>query len=332
MKTKILLIAGFLVALLALTAFGRIVLHYRYVETPLRLSGDYVLNVEQGSNLTRVLDQLQTQGVIPSALDLRLYARFNQGAVRLQAGEYLLQRSLNGRTLLHKLASGEVLYHHVRLLEGWTLAQALAEIQHNDAVKVTLHDVEDLRQTLGLANTGEGEFFPDTYSFVRGASDLDLLKQAHELMSKELAQAWAARDVGLPYASDYDLLTMASIIEKETGLATERPQIAGVFVRRLQQGMRLQTDPTVIYGLGSSFDGNLTRAQLQRDTPWNTYTREGLPPTPIALPGRAALLASAHPDDTTALFFVSKGDGSHQFSTTLQEHNDAVRRYQQGGR
>jgi UPF0755 protein len=329
---KILAIAGAVITLLVVAVFGRVVLHYRYVETPLRLSGDYVLNVEQGSNLTRILDQLQAQGVIPSALDLRLYARFNQGPVRLQAGEYLLQSGLNGRTLLHKLASGDVLYHQLRLLEGWTLAQALAEIQGNDAVKVTLHDVDELQQKLALGTSGEGEFFPDTYSFVRGTTDLELLKQAHELMAKELARAWAERDVGLPYDNEYALLTMASIIEKETGLASERPQIAGVFVRRLQQGMRLQTDPTVIYGIGPTFDGNLTRAQLQSDTPYNTYTREGLPPTPIALPGRASLLASAHPDSSPALFFVSKGDGSHQFSATLQEHNDAVRRYQQGGR
>jgi UPF0755 protein len=332
LSTKTLAILGGLVALVAVAVFMRVLLHYRHVEAPLQLSGDYILNVEQGSNLTRVLNQLEAAGVIPSAFDLRLYSRFNQGLMSLQAGEYLLQSGLNGRTLLRKLASGDVLYHQLRLLEGWTIAQALAEVQKNEAVVVTLRDVEELRQKLGLASAGEGEFFPDTYSFVRGTTDLELLKQAHALMSKELAQVWAERDSGLPYANEYEMLTMASIIEKETGLAAERPQIAGVFVRRLQQGMRLQTDPTVIYGLGATFDGNLTRAQLQADTPWNTYTRDGLPPTPIALPGRASLLASAHPDSSAALFFVAKGDGSHQFSATLQEHNDAVRRYQQGGR
>jgi UPF0755 protein len=328
---KTLAVLGALVALVAVAVFVRVLLHYRHVEAPLALSGDYLLNVEQGSNLTRVLNQLEALGIIPSALDLRLYSRFNQGLVPLQAGEYLLQSGLNGRTLLRKLASGDVLHHQLQLIEGWTLAQALVAIQANDAVKVTVSDIEDVKQKLGLSTSGEGEFFPDTYSFVRGTTDFDLLRKAHELMRGELAQVWAARDAGLPYANEYELLTMASIVEKETGLASERPQIAGVFVRRLQQGMKLQTDPTVIYGVGPSFDGNLTRAQLQTDTPWNTYTRDGLPPTPIALPGRAALLASAHPDSSTALYFVARGDGSHQFSASLQEHNDAVRRYQQGG-
>ncbi|MDR2212477.1 MAG: endolytic transglycosylase MltG [Pseudomonadales bacterium] len=326
-----LIILGLLVLFVSAALGARVWLHYQYLEQPLKLDGDYVLNVPQGSNLTRVLAQLEREGIIPSALDLRLYARFNQDGTALQAGEYLLQSGLDGRALLRKLASGEVILHQLRLLEGWTIAQALAEIHSNPAITPLLRDVADLRERLHLEQDAEGLFFPDTYTFVRGTSDLDLLKQAHELMSQELARAWAEHDAGLPYVNAYDLLIMASIIEKETAVADERPLIAGVFVRRLQQGMRLQTDPTVIYGLGAAFDGNLTRANLQSDTPWNTYTRDGLPPTPIALPGRAALLAAAHPDDSSALYFVAKGDGSHYFSANLREHNAAVRRYQQGG-
>jgi len=329
---KVLIGIASVVAVVLIAVFVRVLLHFRYVETPLAVSGDYILMVEQGSNLTRVLERLEVEGIIPSALDLRLYARFNQPGIRLQAGEYKLDSSLVGRTLLQKLARGDVVYHRLSLIEGWTIEQALSAIQQHEAVRAVLRDVEDLRERLALESSPEGLFFPDTYSFVRGTTDLELLSQAHQLMNRELEQAWAERDSGLPYATPYEMLIMASIIEKETGLASERQQIAGVFVRRLRQGMRLQTDPTVIYGLGKEFDGNLTRTHLQTDTPWNTYTREGLPPTPIALPGRAALLASAHPDDSNALYFVSKGDGSHHFSATLQEHNEAVRRYQQGGR
>ena len=332
LSAKALGIFGGVVAVLLIAVGARVWLHLKYVDAPLQLDRDYILMVEQGSNLRRVLNRLESEGIIPSALDLRVFLRLNKEQVRLQAGEYLLTANLSGRTLLQKFARGDMVYHQVQLIEGWTLDQALAVIQQHEAVKSVLQDATDLQEQLNLENPPEGQFFPDTYRFVRGTTDLELLRQANQLMTSELENAWAERDAGLPYATPYELLTMASIIEKETGLASERTQISGVFVRRLQQGMRLQTDPTVIYGVGRAFDGNLTRLHLQTDTPWNTYTREGLPPTPIALPGRASLLASAHPENGNALFFVSKGDGSHQFSATLQEHNDAVRRYQQGGR
>jgi len=317
--------------LLALLALARVLMYYQHLDQPLHLQQDYLLEVGQGSNLTRVLTRLEQEAIIPSAFDLRLYARLTLPDMTLQAGEYLLQPGLSARAFLDKLDRADVLYHQVRLQEGWTLEQALRALQAQPTIKPVLNDVLDLQQRLGLDSYPEGLFFPDTYRYVKGTTDLELLRRAQALMSEVMTQVWEERDAGLPYANPYEMLVMASIIEKETAVNAERFQIAGVFVRRLQRNMRLQTDPTVIYGLGAGFDGNLTRAHLQSDTPWNTYTRPGLPPTPIALPGRAALEASVHPDDGETLYFVSRGDGSHYFSTTLQEHNDAVRRYQLGG-
>ena len=203
------------------------------------------------------------------------------------------------------------------------MAHAVARLDADDPLA--------LQTAFGVTEWPEGQFFPDTYNFTRGTTDLQVLQRAQLLMQEVLSSAWATRDAGLPYATPQEALTMASIIEKETAVAEEREQIAGVFIRRLQRNMRLQTDPTVIYGLGTNFDGNLTRAHLESDTPWNTYTRSGLPLTPIALPGRAAVEASLHPDQSENLYFVARGDGTHYFSATLEEHNRAVEQYQSGG-
>jgi UPF0755 protein len=305
---------------------------YRHLYGPLHLDGPYVLEVASGSNLSRVLRQLDREEIMTSPGDLMIVARFHGLADQLKAGEYLLQDGLTGLQLLQKLASGQVIYHQARLGEGQTLREALEVIQSHEAITAVLDpaDPEGITRAFGLTYYPEGLFFPDTYNFVRGSTDRDMLERARQLMDQVLDEAWQGRDAGLPYASPYEALIMASIIEKETALASEREQIAGVFVRRLQRNMRLQTDPTVIYGLGDKFDGNLTRADLQADTPWNTYTRTGLPVTPIALPGRASIEASLHPDQADTLYFVARGDGSHYFSTTLEEHNRAVRQYQLG--
>lgn len=324
-------------ALLTLVAVGVLVrgaLFLQRLDEPLRAQpGDIVL-IRAGQSLTSVANALAERGILAHPLDFRLYARLDGQASRIRAGEYALSPTMTPRTLLRKLVAGEVVYHQVRLLEGWTALQAVAAVQANPLIETTLvvDDEESLRLGLGLDVHPEGQFFPETYNFTRGTSDREILLRAHALMQQVLAEEWEARDVGLPYESPYDALIMASLVEKETGMASERAQIAGVFVRRLQLGMRLQTDPSVIYGLGATFDGNLTRAHLREDGDYNTYARGGLPPTPIALPGRAAIAASLRPEEGEALFFVAKGDGSHYFSSTLEEHNAAVRQYQVEGR
>ena len=322
-----------LAALLALVLLALLIrggLYWRNIHAPLALEDVHILEVVPGTNLRRVLSGLEEQGIVRDSTDLLIYARFTDLATRMQAGEYELQPGLDGRALLALLASGKVLYHQVRLLEGWTLQQALTQIQAHPAVRVELdpQDREALQVAFGTEYYPEGLFFPDTYHFTRGTSDIELLQRARVLMDEVLMSLWPARDSGLPFDTPYEALILASIVEKETGQAAERERLAGVVVRRLQRNMRLQTDPTVIYGVGDEFDGNLTRAHLRADTPWNTYTRHGLPPTPIALPGLDSIAASLHPEPGEALYFVSMGDGSHYFSSTLEEHNQAVRRYQ----
>lgn len=322
------------VAALLLAFFGlRVLVFLQHLDQPLALSEAHMLEVETGSSLTRILRDLQAEGILDSGNDVLLYARTQGLAGRIKAGEYELNAGLTARGLLHKLVNGDVTYHQVRILEGWTLREALLELHAQPALVARLdaNDPQTLQNAFGVMDWPEGQFFPDTYNFTRGTTDLEVLQRAHALMQEVLESAWAARDAGLPYETPQEALIMASIIEKETAVAVEREQIAGVFVRRLQRNMRLQTDPTVIYGLGSAFDGNLTRAHLESDTPWNTYTRTGLPLTPIALPGRAAIEASLHPDQSEYLYFVAIGDGTHYFSATLEEHSRAVEQYQSGG-
>lgn len=303
-----------------------------HINSPLQLDNEYSIEVEPGTTFNRLVTRLSNAGITEFAFDMRLYARLSGRADEIKTGEYLLNPGMTHRDFLAKLIAGEVVTHQVILVEGWTLAQALNAIQSNPMVTTTL-DPSDKSQLQGLLNTPyypEGLVFPDTYNFSRGINDADLLVRAYELMQSVLAEEWAERDVDLPYETPYEALVMASIIEKETGLASEREKIAGVFVRRLQRGMRLQTDPTVIYGLGLAFDGDLTRADLRRPSPYNTYLNSGLPPTPIALPGRESIFASLHPDQGDTLYFVARGDGSHYFSRNLEEHERAVEQYQLG--
>ena len=292
----------------------------------------YTLEVIRGSSLRAVADDLGDAGVLGHPRVLSLYGRLTGLAARMQAGEYELEPGTTSATLLEQLVAGRVRLHTLTILEGWTVWELLASLAKHPALVATL-DVstpEELAQAMALDYPhAEGWFFPDTYRFPRGTTDVEFLRVAHELMETKLAAAWASRSIGTDLADPYQALILASIVERESALDSERSRIAGVFVRRLARGMRLQTDPTVIYGLGIDFDGNLTRRDLGTDTPYNTYTRKGLPPTPIALPGESALYAAVHPDSGNALYFVATGhdDGSHAFTETLEEHNAAVARY-----
>ena len=291
--------------------------------------------IERGSGARAAANAIRAAGI---ELDPRLFswiARLSGKARQLKAGSYEIVEPLSTMQLLAKLTAGDVSLRELRLIEGWTFAQVRAAI---DAHPDLAHDSTHMNGTEILAAIGaaeahpEGLFFPDTYLFDLRSSDLDLYRRAYREMQQRLAVAWQQRAEGLPLETPYQALILASIVEKETGRAEEREMIAAVFVNRLKRGMRLQTDPTVIYGLGDAFDGNLRRRDLERDTPYNSYTRAGLPPTPIAMPGAASLAAALRPADTRHLYFVARGDGSSEFSHTLREHNRAVTRYQLGRR
>ena len=252
-------------------------------------------------------------------------------ASRVRAGEYRLTDDLVPDTLLALLVSGRSIEYQLTLVEGWNIRQVRAAVAAHDALAHTISELDDATLMERLGRPGvhpEGRFFPDTYSFLRGTTDLAFLTRAMARMDEQLAAAWAARADDIPLKTPEEALILASIVEKETGLASERPDIAGVFTRRLHRGMKLQTDPTVIYGMGERFDGNIRRKDLREDTPYNTYVHRGLPPTPICMPGREALDAAVNPADGKTLYFVARGDGSHAFSETLKQHNAAVRKYQ----
>jgi len=327
------LVLGLLAVLVAGLAWQRFE-HFR--STPAAAPEGTVLMVERGDGFARILATLRGLGIEAGHdLEWKLLALRMDALPRLQAGEYALAPELTPEAILRKLVEGDVLRHRFTVVEGWSMRELRAALAADPVLKDDLADLDDAALMARLGRAGvpaEGRFLPETYLFVRGDRAVALLGRAAEAMDRALAEAWAGREPGLPLASPDELLTLASIIEKETGKASERPEIAGVFVRRLRLGMRLQTDPTVIYGLGAAFDGNLRRRDLRTDTPFNTYTRAGLPPHAIALPGRAALQAAARPAPGETLFFVSRGDGSHHFSRTYAEHREAVRRYQLGGR
>jgi peptidoglycan lytic transglycosylase G len=288
--------------------------------------------VRQGVSLRTVARDLGNAGLMRHSGSWLRYARRAGLATRVQAGEYRLAPGTTPAMLLAQFVAGDVILHALTLPEGWTFRQALAAIQSQAGVRIELKDLADaeLLARLGLRESSpEGLFFPDTYRYARGTSDREILLQAHARLEHELQAAWARRAGDLPFDSPYQALILASLVEKETAAADERPLIAGVFVNRLRKGMRLQTDPSVIYGLGQKFDGNLRRRDLLDDTPYNTYTRAGLPPTPIALPGRAALEAAVRPAATDSLYFVATGlgDGRHYFSKSLIAHNRNVSRH-----
>ncbi len=284
-----------------------------------------------GSSLSAVAKDLASKGFLDSAFYFQLMARLDGEAANIKAGEYHLKPGLTPRSLLSLLVSGQVMNHSLTIVEGWDFKQVLAAVSAHDALKKTLVGLSDaeIMNKLGVPEMHpEGRFLPDTYHFPRGTTDLDFLKRAYRSMEQLLAREWPERDPDLPFKTAYDALILASIVEKETGKAEERPQIAGVFIRRLKKGMLLQTDPTVIYGMGESFKGNIRRSDLRQDTPYNTYVHRGLTPTPISMPGADALHAVLHPAKGKSLYFVAKGNGYHHFSDTLAEHNQAVRKFQ----
>lgn len=295
-----------------------------------------VIEILPGSSFHAIKTELHQRELIQSPLLFTLYARINGLTPKLQAGEYAIEPGLTPAALLARLADGEVIQYDLTVIEGWRFDDLLAVLRAHPAINQTLPAQADGQAVMAaIGRPGqhpEGRFLPETYRFPRGIADIDLLRRANRALEAELATVWAQRSHDLPLQSPEEALILASIIEKETGRADERTRIAGVFIRRLEQGMRLQTDPTVIYGLGEAFDGDLRRIHLRTDTPYNTYTREGLPPTPIALPGAAALRAAVNPAEGSSLFFVSRGDGSHVFSETYDEHRAAVQRYQLQGK
>lgn len=288
-------------------------------------------SVPSGASLRAAAQAIEAAGIDLPAWQLELLGRLLGRSARIKAGSYEVDAGLSALTLLDKLTRGDVLQGEVVLVEGKTFRQFRAALNENPDL---VHDSQKLSDQEVLTRLGateshpEGLFYPDTYVFNKGSSDLDVLRRAYKSMQPRLAAAWEKRDTSVPLKSPYELLTLASIVEKETGLASDRPQVAAVFANRLRRGMLLQTDPTVIYGLGQRFDGNLRKVDLQTDTPWNTYTRPGLPPTPIAMPGMASLLAAASPPASDRLYFVARGDGSSHFSATLDAHNNAVNKYQ----
>ena len=293
-----------------------------------------VFLIKSGSNIKAIAQQLTAQKFINDPWLFILLAKLKGAETSVRAGEYLLQQGQTPIDLLETFTRGNSIQYSITIIEGWTFKQMLAVIAQDPVLEKTLagKSNEEIMAAVGFPGEHpEGRFFPDTYRFPKGTSDVDFLHRAYKLMQKHLEREWNSRDVGLPLASSYEALTLASIIEKETGVGFERPLIAGVFIERLKRKMRLQTDPTVIYGIGDSFDGDIRFRDLKKDTPYNTYTRAGLTPTPIALPGLEAIRAALHPAETRALYFVSRGDGTHHFSETLEEHNLAVQRYQLNG-
>lgn len=320
---------------LLLSIIGAIVLSgwlAYYAISPLKLQpSSQEINIQSGSGLKSIANQLVAQGVLKEPWRFILIAKLLQKEQYLQAGSYTLNKNISPYQLLLSLNHGKTTQGSITFIEGRTFEQMRQKLAINDAVKQTiagLPESEILKLIGSPYSVAEGLFFPDTFYFDRNTTDINLLKISYNAMQSKLERAWQGREQGLPYKTSYEALIMASIIEKETGKASERPMIAGVFLNRLRIGMRLQTDPTVIYGMGIRFDGNIRKKDLSIDTPYNTYTRSGLPPTPIAMPGLAAIEAALHPANTKALYFVGKGDGSHVFSNSLDEHNRAVAKYQ----
>jgi UPF0755 protein len=307
---------------------------YYWAQAPLQLGKPTLdVTIKPYSSVRSVAAQLHNGGVPVQPLLFNLLARVMDVGTKLKSGNYEFATGITPIEVMEKLARGDVNQYVVTIIEGWTFKKMRAEIDANPALR---HDTAglpdaDVMQLVGADRAeAEGMFFPDTYLFPKGTSDVDIYKRSYRLMQKRLDEAWAARAPGLPYTTPYEALIMASLVEKETGQAVERAQVAAVFVNRLRKRMLLQTDPTVIYGMGDLYTGRLRKRDLQTDTPYNTYTRAGLPPTPIALPGVASLAAALNPAPTDALYFVARGDGTSHFSTNLQEHNRAVDKYQRG--
>ena len=298
---------------------------------PLNIKQEELLEVPKGTNPNRTFLRMEADGVIKDAFWLRVYWRFNLPKQPLHSGEYRMTPGMTVEGLIDLWKRGEMVQYSLTLVEGWNFHQVRAALAKEEKLEQTLNGLSDSQVMDKIGHGGifpEGRFFPDTYRFVRGMTDTELLKTAYDRLDEVLAKEWNQRAADLPYSGPYQALIMASLVEKETGVPQERGQIAGVFVRRMAIGMLLQTDPTVIYGLGDRYNGKLTRAHLKEATPYNTYMIAGLPPTPIAMVGREAIHAALNPVEGTSLYFVARGDGSHVFSDDLDAHNNAVREFQ----
>jgi UPF0755 protein len=302
----------------------------------IQLSGEeHIFLIEPGTNIKAIAIKLSREKVIEDPWLFILLAKLKGVETKVRAGEYRLSQGQSTSGLLELFTTGNSIQYSFTVIEGWSFRQMMAQLEIDPVIQNTLKNQsnEEIMTALGLnGQHPEGLFYPDTYLFPKGTTDLQFLKRSYRLMQKHLNKAWDNRAENLPLKSAYEALTLASIIEKETGAGHERPLIAAVFIQRLNKNMRLQTDPTVIYGMGESFDGNIRRKDLKADTPYNTYLHKGLTPTPIALPGLDSIEAAVNPVDSKALYFVSKGDGTHYFSETLREHNNAVIKYQLKGR
>ena len=329
---RILFIA--IIVVIALGA-GMVLDYQRYLHTPVGGEGqDVMYEVKKGASLARVARELHEQGLIDRPLYWKLLARLEGKTRSIRLGEFRLSRAMTPAEMLDTLVSGATVQYSLTVLEGWSFRSMLDALAEHPQIVSTgvAEDPAALMAELGQPGMHpEGWFYPDTYHFPKGTTDRAFLERSYGIMTARLEEEWAGRDEGLPLDSAYDALILASIVEKETAVPAERPMIAAVFISRLRKGMRLQTDPTVIYGMGERYAGNIRKSDLLTDTPYNTYTRRGLPPTPIALPSGEAIHAVLHPAETDALYFVAKGDGSHYFSETYDEHREAVIRFQLGG-
>ena len=317
-----------LLVLLIGAAAAMLMAGIRSLDAPLQLAAPVRFKVPPGASFAHVAGELAAQGIVAQPKAWILYARWTGLAPAVKAGEYEIQPGTTPRELLAKMVSGQVLLHSFTIVDGWRVQDLLEALRRNPDIVST--QTADIMAKLGSAGTdAEGQFLPETYRFIAGTTDVELLRQAHAALVHELDAAWADRDPGLPLHSSSELLIMASIVEKESGLPQELAKIAGLYWHRLSIGMRLQADPTVIYGLGQNYDGDIHTVDLRTDGPYNTYTRAGLPPTPIALPSAAVIRATARPEKTDSVYFVAstKGDGSHVFSATLEQHNAAVAAY-----
>jgi len=316
---------------LFLLVAGLFITGSQYLNSSLNIpSGDFVLSISPGSSFSQVASELAGDGILKKSTWFITYARISGAATRIQSGEYLISKGTTPRTLLRQLIEGRVLLHQFTMIEGQRFSEMLVKLRAHPAIHPSAYSNENIMKEIGKPKLHwEGQFLPDTYSFPRGTSDLQILTWSHQALEERLAKMWEARAPGLILKTPQEALALGSIIEKETAMTDERTRISGVFHRRLELGMRLQSDPTVIYGIGESFDGNIRRSDLSRDTPYNTYTRDGLPPTPIGLVGQASLGAALNPSAGPELYFVATGlsDGSHRFSVTLEEHNQAVSEY-----
>lgn len=329
---KKLLVSLVCVAVLVVTGSGLWVWQgLQTLEQPVALEEPVLFSVPSGTGYGRIASKLESEGLASDTLWLKIHGRLFPEQTRVKAGDYEFTAGMSTLDMIAMMVAGATKHWQIQFIEGWTfkdMRRALAANERLEKVTTGWSD-ERIMETMGaVGEHPEGRFFPDTYLFTSRESDLDLLHRAFDRMEEVLAAEWEARAEDLPYDSPHEALIMASIVERETGAAHEREQVAGVFVRRLEKGMRLQTDPTVIYGMGDQYEGRITRKDLRTRTDYNTYRIDGLPPTPIALPGREAINAALHPADGDALYFVARGDGTHKFSRTLQEHQQAVREFQ----